>query len=171
MKVIWGSVTFSICYQMIALCYLLSVTCYMLLAIWIFLSKTCYYLQELVPFARCSTSRNFLNQNHFTKKSLHRIHLIPKIVGPKICIDPKKIYVGKLLDPIFWPKVVDVKIILKQVLTKNFCWLISLGQQPFGPNFFWPYFSDPNFFFDPIFFLTENYFGPLYPDPNFVKSF
>ena len=27
--------------------------------VWIFLSETCYYLQKLVPFARCCTSRNF----------------------------------------------------------------------------------------------------------------
>ena len=47
------------CFQMIAICSSLSVTCYMLLAIWIFLSETSYYLQKLVLFARCCTSRNF----------------------------------------------------------------------------------------------------------------
>ena len=37
------------------------ITCYLWLAIWIFLSETCYFLQKLVPFARCCTSRNFFN--------------------------------------------------------------------------------------------------------------
>ena len=41
---------------LIFLCYSLSVTWYMLLAIWIFFI---WNLQGLVPFARCSTSRNF----------------------------------------------------------------------------------------------------------------
>ena len=39
--------------------WLLFITCYLWLAIWIFLSTTRYYLQKLVPFARCCTSRNF----------------------------------------------------------------------------------------------------------------
>ena len=39
--------------------WLLFITCYLCLAFWIFLSETCYYLQKLVPFARCCTSRNF----------------------------------------------------------------------------------------------------------------
>ena len=47
------------CYLLLAICDLLSVTCYMLLANWIFLSETCYDLQNLFPFARCCTSRNF----------------------------------------------------------------------------------------------------------------
>ena len=46
-------------WQSIAIYYSLSVTCYMLLAISIFISETCYYLQKLVSFARCCTSRNF----------------------------------------------------------------------------------------------------------------
>ena len=57
----YGSVTFNICYLMIAIYYLLFVTCYKFLAIWIFLSETCYYLQKLVPFVCCCTSRNFFN--------------------------------------------------------------------------------------------------------------
>ena len=42
-----------------ALRWLLFITCYLWLAIWIFLSETCYYLQKLVRFARCCTSRIF----------------------------------------------------------------------------------------------------------------
>ena len=49
-----GTVTLYICYKIIAIHYLLSVTCNMNL-----LSEICYYLQKLVPFARCCTSRNF----------------------------------------------------------------------------------------------------------------
>ena len=44
---------------MIAICYLLSVTCCLWLDTWIFWSETCYYLQNLVLFPRCCTSRNF----------------------------------------------------------------------------------------------------------------
>ena len=61
LTVISRTVTFSICPQMIAICMLL-VICdflHMLLAFWIFLSKTCYYLQKLVSFRSCCTSRNF----------------------------------------------------------------------------------------------------------------
>ena len=55
----------TICYSLsvnwsLAICYLLSVTCYMFLAFWCYLHETSYYLQKLVPFARCCTSRNFL---------------------------------------------------------------------------------------------------------------
>ena len=46
-------------WQSIAIYYSLSVTCCMLLAIWILISDTCYYLQKLVSFARCCTSRDF----------------------------------------------------------------------------------------------------------------
>ena len=44
---------------MFAIRWLLFTTCYLWLAIWLFLSETCYYLQKLVSFARCCTSRNF----------------------------------------------------------------------------------------------------------------
>ena len=50
--------------------YMLSVTFYMLLAIRIFLSETCYYLQKLVPFARCCTSRNFWLDKIFGLKKM-----------------------------------------------------------------------------------------------------
>ena len=42
--------------------WLLFITCYLWLAIWIFLFETYYFLQKLVPFARCCTSRYFLSQ-------------------------------------------------------------------------------------------------------------
>ena len=42
-----------------AIRWMLFITCYLWLAIWIFLYETCYFLQKLVPFARCCTSRNF----------------------------------------------------------------------------------------------------------------
>ena len=56
---ICGTVTFNICYQIIVICYSLSLTCYMLLAICMFLSETGYNLHKLVPFVSCCTSRNF----------------------------------------------------------------------------------------------------------------
>ena len=66
-------VKFSIFYMTIDFCYILSVTrylwfiicdslsvtCNLLLDIRIFFSESCYYLQKLVTFARCCTSRNF----------------------------------------------------------------------------------------------------------------
>ena len=50
-------VKFNIFYMMIVICYMLSVICDLQSVT--FFSETCYYLQILVPFARCCTSRNF----------------------------------------------------------------------------------------------------------------
>ena len=41
------------------ICDFLYVTCYLNL----FISETCYYLQKLVSFARCCTSRNFFSSD------------------------------------------------------------------------------------------------------------
>ena len=63
-----GTVTFNSCYQMIFVCYSLSVNCYLSLAIFFllfytFLSETCNYLQKLFPFTHCWTSNNFSIDN------------------------------------------------------------------------------------------------------------
>ena len=85
---IYGTVTFNICYQIIANYYLLSVTCYMFLAIWIYLSEPCYYLQKLVPFAR-----NFLSnklgwdalKEQIASKSCEYDCRLPLILNVCIC--------------------------------------------------------------------------------------
>ena len=56
-----------------AIRWLLFTTCYLWLAIWLFLSETCYYLQKLVPFARCCTSRNFSYETAHIKMQMGAI--------------------------------------------------------------------------------------------------
>ena len=56
------------CHLSNTICQSLSLTCSMLLAFLHFLCETYFYLQNLFPFARCCTSRNFFsNSAHLDK--------------------------------------------------------------------------------------------------------
>ena len=55
-----GKLSFEVLFYLVfTIRWLFFVTNYLWLSIWIFSSQICYYLQKLVPFARCCTSRNF----------------------------------------------------------------------------------------------------------------
>ena len=140
---------------MIAICYLISVTR--------------YYLQKLVNFARCSTSRNFsilaTSELLVTRFSPNCFDLFggPNFFWPKYylvhSLGDQKRFLNQtfldlhFLDLIFKPKIFFTKILLdsKFFLTQNIC--------------------QPKIFFVLKVVLTQNCFGPkILLDLNFLDQ-
>ena len=137
-----------------AIRWLVSTTCNLWLAIWLFLSETCYYLQKLVPFALCCTSRNFFfNQNlHEQKFGLTQIFLHPRffleakfywatnVSGPNYFLDEK----------IYGPTFFGAKIFLEQIWCgpNLFCTKHCFGPEKMSPqkNIISKMFHDKKFF-------------------------
>jgi len=112
------------CYLLLAIFDLLSMTCYMLLAICILLSETCYYLQKLVPFARCCTSRNFFRM--YCSANLFLLNVVPY---PLIKVSNTCVYIREALDSV--ALAVPRGHNSYQVITVSaIIWLLQSNQRP-----------------------------------------